>query len=162
MCVRVCGVMCVCVCVCMLVHVFTHLHSCVSTADWSSCSASCGAGTQFRTKNVVVQPHNGARECPSPNSAERYESRDCEVAKCPVNCEVSAWSPFTACSVTCGVGVQQATRTVVTAAAYGGRECPALTTERSCDTNVTCTDPVSCQVRSILWVCACVRARAFV
>jgi hypothetical protein len=49
----------------------------------------------------------------------------------PVNCEVSAWSPWTTCNAT--TGKQQRTRTITKQPANGGNSCPALVETQDCD-----------------------------
>jgi sugar lactone lactonase YvrE len=51
----------------------------------------------------------------------------------PVDCAVSGWSEFGACSVSCGGGTQTQTRTIITPAAYGGAECPSLSNSQACN-----------------------------
>ena len=52
----------------------------------------------------------------------------------PVDCVLSDFSQWAACSKTCGSGTQSRSRSVVTPAAYGGAPCGALTDTRSCNT----------------------------
>jgi hypothetical protein len=52
----------------------------------------------------------------------------------PVHCTVTAWTTWSACSVSCGGGTQQQTRTVTQAAANGGAACPILTNTQACNT----------------------------
>lgn len=61
----------------------------------------------------------------------------------PVDCVVSAWSAFSACSAACGGGTQTRTRTVVTPAANGGAACPVLEEMQSCNEQPC---PVDCVV----------------
>ena len=49
-----------------------------------------------------------------------------------VDCQVSAWNVWEACSVTCGVGVRQRTRTITAEAVGSGRACPDLLERTTC------------------------------
>ena len=51
----------------------------------------------------------------------------------PVDCVVSPWSAYGACSASCGGGTQTQTRTIVTPASNGGAACPALSQSQSCN-----------------------------
>ncbi|XP_078698754.1 complement component C6-like isoform X1 [Branchiostoma floridae x Branchiostoma belcheri] len=61
----------------------------------------------------------------------------------PQNCAVTDWSPWGACSASCGGGTHVRSRTVIVPAAHGGTPCPALQDTQPCNT-VTC--PVDCLV----------------
>ena len=52
-----------------------------------------------------------------------------------VDCQVSEWGVWGACDAACGGGLQQRSRTVVTAPANGGKACPALTVSQACNTH---------------------------
>ena len=52
----------------------------------------------------------------------------------PVDCVVSSWGAWSACSASCGGGTQSQTRTIVTPAANGGAACPALSQSQACNT----------------------------
>ena len=48
--------------------------------DWSACSASCGDGTQTRTRTCAnPAPANGGADCVGPAS----ETRACKERDCP-------------------------------------------------------------------------------
>ena len=84
-------------------------------SDWSafsSCSATCGGGTQTRTKTVTTKPTFNGAACPP-----LTESQVCNTQGCPVNC-VGSW---VGCNVTCGTGID--TYTITTPAANGGTAC---------------------------------------
>ena len=51
----------------------------------------------------------------------------------PVDCVVSSWSAYGACSASCGGGTKTQTRTIVTPASNGGAACPALSQSQSCN-----------------------------
>ena len=84
---------------------------------WSSCSATCGGGSQSATR--TVQATGGGMEC----SGQPMKSQRCGNSKCPVSCVWSDWSSWSSCSVSCGGGSQSATRTVMRQATNGGKEC---------------------------------------
>ncbi|KAG8330791.1 Spondin-1 [Homalodisca vitripennis] len=48
----------------------------------------------------------------------------------PVDCVMSPWSQFTSCSVTCGTGFREKTRTVLVEPKNGGQACPRTVTRR--------------------------------
>jgi YVTN family beta-propeller protein len=61
----------------------------------------------------------------------------------PVNCQVSAWSPFS----TCVNGFQTQTRTIITQPANGGTPCPVLTQTQSCTVvETTCVRPTTTRI----------------
>lgn len=98
---------------------------------WGACSTTCGGGTQTRNRSVKVTAKNGGNACPA-----TQEQQSCNMQPCPIDCEVGDWSDWNQCSKTCGGGVQSRTRQPLPGkdAANGGRACPNLTEERSCNT----------------------------
>ena len=48
-------------------------------AKWSTCSVSCGGGTQWRDRVCVPPKHGGAEHCFGP----RNETKACETQHCP-------------------------------------------------------------------------------
>src|SRR4051794_18498647 len=86
-----------------------------SYTSFSACSASCGGGIQQRTFVITTLPSNGGLACPA-----SVDLRACNVQPCPVDCILSAFSPFSACSVSCGGGVQTRSRSIIQAPAGGG------------------------------------------
>jgi len=56
------------------------------------------------------------------------------IVEAPFACQVSTWSSWSACSVSCGSGTQISTRTITYPAMGGGATCPALTQQQACNT----------------------------
>ena len=96
-------------------------------SDWSSCTATCQTGTSTRSRSVVTSQKHGGRAC-GPLS----ESKKCHRGACPINCDVSEWGTWSACTLTCGVGLRSRERMVVTPTLAAGAVCPSLREERHC------------------------------
>eukprot|EP01128_Nolandella_sp_AFSM9_P002256 TRINITY_DN1263_c0_g1_i2.p1 TRINITY_DN1263_c0_g1~~TRINITY_DN1263_c0_g1_i2.p1 ORF type:complete len:1221 (-),score=195.21 TRINITY_DN1263_c0_g1_i2:230-3892(-) len=103
-------------------------------SGWGSCNADCGGGSQSRSR-TVVDSHGFS--CPSLS-----EQRSCNNHLCDIDCQVSAWSSYGGCSVSCGGGSQTRTRTVTTAQQADGAACPNLSENRACNTQVCDVDCV--------------------
>uniref|UniRef100_A0A7M5WIZ1 Hemicentin-1 n=1 Tax=Clytia hemisphaerica TaxID=252671 RepID=A0A7M5WIZ1_9CNID len=112
-------------------------NSCPVDGQWgpftkySECSASCGFGNQTRSRRCDnPAPQHDGDNCLGDN----IQSRACKVKECPVDGGFTNWSPFTACSRTCGDGTQERTRSCTNPSpAHGGKECVGNTKEsRQC------------------------------
>uniref|UniRef100_A0A182PLL3 Hemicentin-1 n=1 Tax=Anopheles epiroticus TaxID=199890 RepID=A0A182PLL3_9DIPT len=97
---------------------------------WSACSATCGGGTQFRSRICLLingSPAHGERfNC----VGENVEMRPCELLPCPVNGGWGEWSTWSNCSLACafeysGVRpVRHRTRACDSPApSLGGKQC---------------------------------------
>jgi hypothetical protein len=75
---------------------------------WSTCDASCDSGLQTRTRAVVIQPSGGGDACPVLS-----ETRPCNLGACPRPAVVTAWSAWSTCSASCGGGVMERTRQII-------------------------------------------------
>ena len=60
----------------------------------------------------------------------------------PINCQVSPWTPWLPCSMSCGGGERRRQRSVVTPRVADGRECPELDHQERCPTQQC---PVDCE-----------------
>jgi hypothetical protein len=97
---------------------------------WSSCSPACGAGSQQRTRAIVAAQCGGA--C---SESSTSENQPCNNGCCAVACQVTEWSAWSACPVTCGGGTHSRSRSVQTAAVCGGAACPSpLSEQQACGT----------------------------
>jgi hypothetical protein len=113
---------------------------CVVTA-WSAhsaCSATCGIGQQRRTRVVLHAPARGGAGCPA-----LADSKACNAAMCPVDCNLGSWSGWTACHTQCGGGTQERARSALRDAAHGGKACASKRATRECNT-AGC--PIGCHV----------------
>jgi hypothetical protein len=105
---------------------------------YSECTKSCGDGTKYRTRTVTHDACHGGRDCPD---LEVFQ--DCNKGPCPVHCETTLWSAWSDCTVTCGRGHQEQTRTVTQQDAHGGSTCPSLSQTQACAPDAC---PVDCVV----------------
>jgi len=74
--------------------------------SWSLCSAACGGGKQFRTKNLLL---GSGSSNPSSDSCNLFEEIDCNPESCAdmfnatmnQNCSAGDWGDWTACTAAC-------------------------------------------------------------
>merc|ERR1712154_459977 len=64
---------------------------------WSKCSSTCGVGLQRRQRKVLQPAQGGGKRCQGKNE----ETRACQSAPCPVNCQWGNYGVWTKCSKTC-------------------------------------------------------------
>jgi len=107
----------------------------VSDYSWTSCSKDCGPGTSTGTRTIITEPQNGGKACPALS-----KTKPCQDKPCPIDCVVSDYSDWGSCSKDCGPGTKTSTRTVTTAAKYGGKACPVLSKTASCQDKPCATD----------------------
>ena len=97
--------------------------------SWSSCSAKqCEQqGSQRRTRSRVSGPSCGGSECPT-----LEETRQCYGTR-SVNCQLSPWSTWSACSTSCGIsGIQTRTRHKIIIERCGGSCSSTLPETKGC------------------------------
>jgi hypothetical protein len=97
-------------------------------SNWGTCDKTCGGGSRTKTRTVAVPAYYGG-QC----NHELESKGECKTDPCPIDCELSAWSTFSTCTVTCGKGTTRRTRYVTRTPLHGGLSCMDLEEEISCD-----------------------------
>jgi len=114
---------------------------CLLTAwsEWTGCSATCD-GVKRRTRRIGQYGRGSGKFCigalketwPCNPSPGEEVPMDCHRGQA-INCRLSDWKDWTACSAKCGTGQRMRERDVVQYASGGGRNCDASLSEiRDC------------------------------
>ncbi|KAL9971012.1 hypothetical protein ACROYT_G023488 [Oculina patagonica] len=94
--------------------------TCGSWTKWSDCSHSCGGGLQHRERDCVPPKYQRDMSCEN----DKKESRLCRSEPCPIDGKYNDWSPWSPCSVTCGIGMKNRTRACRSPEPqFGGKSC---------------------------------------
>ncbi|CAK8671662.1 unnamed protein product [Clavelina lepadiformis] len=109
-----------------------------SWSAYGSCSATCGPGTQSRSRSIATPASCSGASC----SGTTAESRDCNVQCCPVDCVWGEWGDWGDCSKTCDAGIISRNRPVSIANSCGGEECSGDSSEEKTCNDICC--PVDC------------------
>uniref|UniRef100_A0A8C9SRK1 Thrombospondin type-1 domain-containing protein 7A n=1 Tax=Scleropages formosus TaxID=113540 RepID=A0A8C9SRK1_SCLFO len=104
--------------------------------NWSSCilpgsngwrahrdARDCGQGLRYRAVACVGQ--DGHLVEPTPCSSTGYVVEVCHIP-CPMDCKLSDWSAWSACSTSCGSGLKVRSKWLREKPFNGGRTCPKL------------------------------------
>ncbi|KAK7106181.1 hypothetical protein V1264_017467 [Littorina saxatilis] len=106
--------------------------------SWSGCSATCGPGMRERRRTCSnPSPNHCGRICPGPDS----DMQNCDSRiPCCSDGNWNSWTPWGQCSVTCGTGTVQRSRTCSNPPPnYCGSTCPGPPNDaRPCDTMRDC------------------------
>eukprot|EP00930_Biecheleria_cincta_P066153 TRINITY_DN5216_c0_g3_i1.p1 TRINITY_DN5216_c0_g3~~TRINITY_DN5216_c0_g3_i1.p1 ORF type:complete len:1485 (+),score=229.48 TRINITY_DN5216_c0_g3_i1:302-4456(+) len=109
-------------------------------ADWSSCSTSCGDGSQGRSRQVAIEADYGGLPC----TGNTQQSRTCTDGACPIHCAWGDWQDWSFCSSSCDHGKHSRTRSMATEPMYGGEECKGSAADiKNCTDLPLC--PVDCE-----------------
>ncbi|KAL9966591.1 hypothetical protein ACROYT_G024693 [Oculina patagonica] len=95
-------------------------------SEWSKCSLTCGGGVQTRARQCTnPPPQYDGRDCEGLGPAN--ETQSCNVDKCPIDGNYTEWSEWSDCSVSCGGGKQERSRTCTNPhPKHGGQNCDDL------------------------------------
>lgn len=104
-------------------------------ASWTLCDRTCDGGQTYRQRSVKEPAKNGGKPCEDLMS----ETMPCNEIPCKVDpegldCQLSTWSHWSACSALCGQGVEERQRSILVPAQEGGRGCNDILHEtRPCE-----------------------------
>jgi len=108
---------------------------------WSACDHTCGIKGKARRWRIIIEPASGTGiVCGSPTFETEMTQACNQEVSCPVDCVVSDWLQWSACSVSCGPGKRTRTRNLSEPSA-GGAACPSSSEEKDCHEKAC---PVDC------------------
>jgi len=125
-------------------------------SDWvpGQCSVPCDdkliGGNMTLTRQIITMNNENGAACPILSM-----EIPCNQIRCPINCEMGGWSPFSKCTKECGGGVQGRTRQVLQKPKNGGTACDSAQESRPCNTG-SCD--VNCQLGDWLPFAPCTQA----
>uniref|UniRef100_A0A8C9SY47 Thrombospondin type-1 domain-containing protein 7A n=1 Tax=Scleropages formosus TaxID=113540 RepID=A0A8C9SY47_SCLFO len=106
-------------------------HYTYNITDWSTCQLSekavCGNGIKTRLLDCVRSDGKSVdlKFCEELGLEKKWQMNASCVVECPVNCQLSDWSPWSQCSQTCGlIGKMWRRREVIQPSQGDGRPCP--------------------------------------
>jgi hypothetical protein len=97
---------------------------------WGECNALCDGGSKMHSREVTTPMAYAGVECPA-----LLEMEICNTHPCPVDCQISSWQQWSACTKSCGGGSSHQSRSIIITPSGGGMPCPsALSNEAECNT----------------------------
>lgn len=89
---------------------------------WSACSVTCGKGFTQRMRSITTTARFGGQGC----WGALEEVQSCQQPECDsAECTWGTWKEWSSCSLTCGGGNRQRSRTIISAP-RAGFQCQAL------------------------------------
>lgn len=92
---------------------------------------------QLRFRTILRRPTDPSANCPPTEDSEACNPEPCDeaaqVEEDVVDCEVTSWAPWSACSKTCGSGIMHRFRVIVRKPRNGGKSCENLEENKPCD-----------------------------
>jgi len=90
-------------------------------SSWTACTASCGTGSQSRTRSPLREGQYNGVAC---STHAHQDVQTCNDHNCPIDCKLGDWLNWGACSKTCGLGKHTRHRLVTVQPQHGGKACP--------------------------------------
>ncbi|XP_068207407.1 spondin-1-like [Palaemon carinicauda] len=100
-------------------------------------SSSAMAVIDDIVKNIQME-RRAKRKQKQKKKERRRRRKGLKKIRPPRDCRVSEWSEWSPCSITCGIGEQTRTRTIVKHARRGGKVCPVLEETTWCGSARAC------------------------
>jgi hypothetical protein len=103
---------------------------------WSTCTKTCGEGSQQRTR-TSTEPKFGGKACLHSN-----EGSTCNAHACPIDCSMGQWGRYSDCSLECGSGTKSRSRSTLILPEFGGKACESEQEPQNCNLGPC---PVDCE-----------------
>merc|ERR1719201_920826 len=95
-----------------------------------------------KSRSKIASAAYGGTDCDDPAMTSLHVA--CNAQPCPIDCDFGAWTAWTSCSLSCGVGMQQRSRDKIHSTEHGGAQCPGNAAEtRQCNIHPC---PIDCGV----------------
>ncbi|KAJ8314516.1 hypothetical protein KUTeg_006666 [Tegillarca granosa] len=110
-----------------------------SWTSWGTCTKTCGGGFQSRSRTCTnPQPQYGGADC----QGTSFGMQACNTQNCPIDGAWTSWGSWGSCTVTCGGGTQERSRSCTNPSPqYGGADCLGNTTDSmDCNTQICIID----------------------
>ncbi|XP_071164730.1 uncharacterized protein [Mytilus edulis] len=110
-------------------------------STWGACSVTCESGVEMRNRSCTnPAPQYGGQDCQGSDS----DSQTCTLSMCPIDGNYTDWSAWSVCTVSCGGGTQDRTRSCTNPVQqYGGNDCSQIGSDyeqEACNTQVCIID----------------------
>lgn len=99
--------------------------------DWTPCTTTCGVG-EIHRERLVIRDAIGNGRCDQPLTEVQICNLDKPCSSTYQDCELSPWTEFSPCSVTCGSGTKTRTREVLKQPTEKGLPCGKLSNTVPC------------------------------
>jgi hypothetical protein len=113
--------------------------------EWSKCDLMCGGGEKTASRKITQNSTNCGETC----DADLQKTAPCNTQACdgPIDCEVSDWTPWSPCSVSCDGGQKNRSRHFAHLAQYGGDGCDDIYLNEVAPCGETCCEgePQDCE-----------------